>query len=381
MNKVIQFGAGNIGRGFIGAVLAQAGYHVVYADINPSIIDEINKKRAYLVRVMDTKSYNQKITNISAINSSGDEVADEIKSASIITTAVGLGVLPYIAPAMAKGLRKRMKESIHVPLNIIACENGIRATTLLKNEIFKNLEAHEIEWCNTYVGFPDCSVDRIVPPIATDEAIDVVVEDYYEWNVEKESIVGDLSSISGMTLVDDLMVSIERKLFTLNTGHAITAYLGLLRGFSTIDQSIQDKEILKVVRGAMQESGRALIAKHGLDKEEHFRYIDKIITRFKNPYLKDDLNRVGREPIRKLSINDRLISPLVTAQQFGIETNNLELGIAAALHYNNPSDPQSAKLQELIKIKGVRQTLSEISELEINNPVLERINSLYHTFM
>ncbi len=377
MNKAIQFGAGNIGRGFIGAVLEQAGYHVVYADINQSVIDEINKRRSYLVRVMDTESYDQAITNISAVNSSTDEVIHEIKDASIITTAVGLGVLQHIAPALAKGLRKRKEEGVHRPLNIIACENGIRATTQLKNEIFKSLEDHEIKWSEEHVGFPDCSVDRIVPPIRTENIIDVIVEDYYEWNVEKKSIVGDLSSIPGMTLVDDLMVSIERKLFTLNTGHAVAAYLGLLRGLSTIDQSIQDKEILKVVRAAMQESGMALIKRYDLDKDEHFKYIEKIIARFKNPYLNDDLNRVGREPIRKLSKNDRLIRPLIMAQLYGVDTNNLELGIAAALHYDNPSDIQSIEMQESIKSKGVKQTLSDISEMDINNPALERISNLY----
>ena len=111
-----------------------------------------------------------------------------------------------------------------------------------------------------------------------------------------------------MTLVDDLMAYIERKLFTLNTGHCITSYLGKLRGFPTIDAAIADEEIYDIVSKAMKESGDGLIKKHGFDPEKHAAYIKKIIGRFKNPYLQDDVSRVGREPLRKLSPTDRLIS-------------------------------------------------------------------------
>ena len=54
MKKAIQFGAGNIGRGFIGAVLEQAGYHVVFADVNEQVVARINSDRAYTVQIMDT---------------------------------------------------------------------------------------------------------------------------------------------------------------------------------------------------------------------------------------------------------------------------------------------------------------------------------------
>lgn len=53
MKKAVQFGAGNIGRGFIGLVLEQAGYHVVFADINQNVIDKLNNEKSYTVHVMD----------------------------------------------------------------------------------------------------------------------------------------------------------------------------------------------------------------------------------------------------------------------------------------------------------------------------------------
>ena len=101
MKKAIQFGAGNIGRGFIGALLAEAGYHVVFADVNEAVIDKINADGTYTVHVMDVTCREEKITNISGVNSTTDAVLEEITQAEVITTAVGLVVLPRIAPAIA----------------------------------------------------------------------------------------------------------------------------------------------------------------------------------------------------------------------------------------------------------------------------------------
>ena len=267
----------------------------------------------------------------------------------------------------------RRAAGVGEPLNVIACENGIRATSQLREEVYKHLSAEEAAWCDAHVGFADCSVDRIVPPVRSENPIDVVVENFYEWNVEEKSFVGGAPHIEGMNLADNLLAYIERKLFTLNTGHAITAYLGRMKGLATIDESIADPSIFAIVKEAMQQSGQALVEKFGFDRDAHFKYIDKIIGRFKNPYLKDDVTRVGREPLRKLSSTDRLVKPMMTAREYGLPCDKLLLGIGAALHYNNPEDPQSVKMQELIAAKGLRQAVSEITSIPATDPVIEEI--------
>ncbi|NMF05136.1 mannitol-1-phosphate 5-dehydrogenase [Clostridium beijerinckii] len=375
--KAIQFGAGNIGRGFIGALLSKAGYHVVFADVNKEVIDKINEDKKYTIHVMDVNCEEIVVENISGVISINDEILDEIKEAKIITTAVGLVVLPRIAPTIAKGIQLRKEAGIKTPLNIIACENAIKASSQLKAEVEKCLSEEEKAYLEEFVGFPDCSVDRIVPPVKSENILDVVVEKFYEWNVEEKAFKGSIPAIEGMNLADNLMAYIERKLFTLNTGHAITAYIGNLKGYGTIDESIADEKIYNVVKKAMTESGMGLVEKHKFDKEAHFKYIDKIIGRFKNPYLKDDVSRVGREPLRKLSDSDRLIKPLMTARGFDLSVDNLLLGVGAALHYNNQEDTQSVKLQELIKEKGVKGAIAEVANID-DNDLLEKIEKAYN---
>lgn len=376
MKKAVQFGAGNIGRGFIGALLNQSGYEVVFADVVDAVIDKINEDKEYTVHVMDVTCEDQKIEGIRGVNSTKEEAVEEISDADLVTTAVGLVILPRIAPTIAKAIELRKQKGIEEAMNIIACENAIRGTSQLKKSVYENLSEEGKAFADTHVGFPDCAVDRIVPPVKSENFIDVVVESYYEWDVEKSGFKGEIPQITGMSLVDDLMAYIERKLFTLNTGHCITAYLGKLYGVPTIDKAIEDEKIFDIVSKAMKESGAGLIQKHGFDAEKHAAYIEKIISRFKNPYLQDDVTRVGREPLRKLSPTDRLVKPLLTAVGYDLTVDHLIVGIGATLHYDNPEDKQSVELQQKIKEMGVRDAVKQITQIT-DGALLDKIVEQY----
>lgn len=378
MKLAVQFGAGNIGRGFIGAVLAKSGYQVVFADVVKDLVDRINADRQYTVHIKDVDSEDILISGVSAVDSSTDAVVEKIKEAELITTAVGLRILQFIAPAIAKGIVARKEAGIEAPLNIIACENGLMASSRLKEAVLSHLDEAQAAWCTEHVGFPDCSVDRIVPPVRSENPIDVAVEKYYEWNVEEKAFVGPAPKIDGMNLADNLLAYIERKLFTLNTSHAITAYVGKMKGRQTIGESIEVPEIFDLVHAAMQQSGEALVKQFGFDHEAHFKYIEKIIKRFRNPYLKDDVNRVGREPLRKLSADDRLIKPIMTAKSFGLPYDKLLLGVGAALHFDNPEDPQSVQLMQKIKSEGLEATIAEVTGIAAGDPMIAEIVKAYH---
>lgn len=376
--KAIQIGAGNIGRGFIGELLAHSGFEVTFVDANNTVVELINELKNYTVHVLDNEKRDEKVENVSALNINDEKLMNVILEADIMTTAVGVNILSKIAETLAKGIKNRLAKGVEKNLNIIACENAVGASEVLKEEIFKYLTEEEKETADKYVGFPNSSVDRIVPPVSEkmENPLDVVVENYYEWNVDRNGFRGEIPEISGMNLTGNLIAYVERKLFTLNTGHAITAYLGNLRGYKTIEESINDNEIYEVVYHAMVESGDGLVKKYDFDREAHLKYIDKIIARFKNPYLQDDIKRVGREPIRKLSKGDRLVKPLLNSMSYGISTENLLLGVGAVLYYNNPEDPQSLKLQEIIKEKGIKGAVQEVSEISDEN-ILISIESKY----
>lgn len=376
--KALHFGAGNIGRGFIGKLLSDAHAELTFADANPQLVDQLNHSHEYKVHVVGTRHQVDTVSHIVAVNANSTDVVDRIRKADLITTAVGPQVLDKIAGTLAEGLRLRFDDGNTSPLNIIACENMVRGTSHLKDEVLKKLPAEYHAKLEQLVGFVDSAVDRIVPPAAAaNDPLEVTVESFSEWIVDKGQFRGPIPKVEGMELTDNLIAFVERKLFTLNTGHIITAYLGYLKGYRTIREAIEDPEVRDKVRLAMQQSGEVLVRRYGFDRQLHQAYIEKILGRFANPYLVDEIDRVGRQPLRKLGADDRLIKPLRGTLEYGLDNGALLEGIAAALHYQNADDPQAVQLQAWLAEEGPARTLARVTGLPADLPCIEQIVRLY----
>ncbi|MED4473071.1 mannitol-1-phosphate 5-dehydrogenase [Oceanobacillus caeni] len=371
----VHFGAGNIGRGFIGALLYQANYHTTFVDVNETIINEINRKQEYNVVLASEDSETLTVKNISGINSvaNPDQVVEAITKADIITTAVGPNILAIISELIAKGLRERAKTNPK-ELNLIACENMIGGSALLKEKVFEHISEDEKATFNELYAFPNAAVDRIVPNQKNDDLLQVSVEPYFEWVVEETAIKGDKPEINGVTYVKDLKPYIERKLFTVNTGHSVPAYVGRYMGYATINEAMKDKNIQEIIEGALNESGEALIQTYQFDRTQHQAYIHKIIDRFKNPYISDEVTRVARGPIRKLGSQDRLVKPATMYLDVtGKEPIYLAKVIAAVLEYKNEQDDEAQKLQQMITEDGYEKTLQTVSGLESDHPLVKTV--------
>ncbi|KAJ7148390.1 mannitol-1-phosphate 5-dehydrogenase [Mycena crocata] len=393
--RAIHFGAGNIGRGFIAPLLSKSGYHVVFTDVDKDLIDTINEEKSYGVHILDTNGAEngekqvEEIIHVKGVVSTTDDLIREIEHSKlkVITTAVGLPILDKIAPTLAKGIKAR-RAAGGGTINIIACENAIGATAQLAEKVYAHLDKEDAAYAKQHVGFANCSVDRIVPPFNPEEhdadsTLDVGVEEFFEWIVEGPSLKGKESGaldvpIDGMTLTDNLSAYNERKLFTLNAGHAITAYLGYLKGLDTVDASIADLDVASVVRGALhEEAGAALCRKHKFDPAAHGEYIEKIIVRFQNAAVKDEVARVGRQPLRKLGRGDRLVGPARMCVEYGITVRHLATGIGAALWYENKDDEQSVEMRKAIAEKGVDKYVVELTGFEEGSDVHKQILKSY----
>ena len=363
--RAIHFGAGNIGRGFIGPLLVESGYHVVFVDVDRNIIDALNELDSYKVHIIGDQKRPIHVSSFSGVLSHSDDVIREFSNPAtrIVTTAVGPNILGRIAPTIAKGLQARRKADAG-PLNVIACENMVRQTAELSRNIFPHLSPEEQSWVDQHIGFASCSVDRIVPPgePKRQNALDVHVEEFYEWVVDEGALRTALDpKVDGMRLTRDLDAYVERKLFTLNCGHAIAAYLGFNKHYTTVDQALQDPQIRNVVRGAMDEAGAALVKKHNFDPVAHAEYVDNILKRIEEPALDDAVVRVGRQPLRKLAATDRLLGPTNLARGYGLPVDNLMRGIAAVFLYDFEEDEQSVELQDKVKRVGIVKAVAEIT--------------------
>ncbi|MDG0794768.1 mannitol-1-phosphate 5-dehydrogenase [Cohnella ginsengisoli] len=367
--KALHFGAGNIGRGFIGLLLSRSGYEVTFSDVNKTLVDALRERGEYTVTLADDEQERIRVTGVTAIDGTDlAAVASAVAEADLVTTAVGVNILKHIAPGIARGIERRIAASAG-PLHLIACENAIGGSAQLKAHVYALLDEETRVRADAMCAFPNAAVDRIVPIQHNEDPLAVTVEPFYEWAVDASAMFPGFKRVEGVHYVDDLTPYIERKLFTVNTGHASAAYLGNLKGYETIQQAMEDEALVGEVRAVLDETGAVVVRKHGFDPEAHGRYIETILGRFRNPHLTDEISRVGRSPIRKLSPNDRLVSPALQALEQGARPEALAKVMAAALRFDYPDDPESAELQRSLKEKGVPATLTAYTSLQPEHPL------------
>lgn len=376
--KALHFGAGNIGRGFVGVLLHEAGYDLVFADVAQPLIDALNSESSYTVHEVGAEARDIQVTNFSGVNSATDPEAltEQIRTADIVTTAVGPTVLKIIAPAIAQGLKARA-ESGAGKVAVMACENAINATDGLAaaiREVYPEADDVAI--------FANTAVDRIVPNQEPGQGLDVTVETYHEWAVHAEPFGGQTPEVPGITWVDDLAPYITRKLFTVNTGHAATAYFGYRAGIHKISDALAAPGVRTQVEAVLAETKTLLVAKFGFAPEVQQAYVDKILTRFTNPHLPDTVDRVGRAPLRKISRNERFIGPAAELAERGESATALLSAVGAALGFDVAEDAESVELQaKLAQARGDRSATdalaTELTGIAPEHPLFGELSEVF----
>ncbi len=376
--EALLVGAGNIGLGFLGQVMSEAGLQITLADVNQQRVAALNREGAYPIELVSLEGTRQQyVEGVKAI-SSLDEAAmiEATVKADIITTAVGADNLAKVAPTLAKGLVERLtrRPADEMHLLVVACENVDSNTQILMDHILAALP--DDEWrrrVEGQVSSPNCVVDRIVPNTKSgiDHPLAVTAEDYYQLAVDGPAIKHDIPNIPGMEIVDNLEAKSLQKLFTLNGPHAAAGWLAYLKGYETVHEAMGDPNISSLVRGLMHEVGAVIVSHYpSINAEQQQAFADNTFRRFLNPYLKDQPSRVGRDPKRKLNARDRLLRPAILANDDGQTTDNINMAIIGGFRFNNPADPQAVAVHHEIDTAGLDAAVVAITGLQKTHPIV-----------
>lgn len=374
--KAVMYGGGNIGRGFIGMLLSQAGYEVTFVDVVDAVVDTLNREHQYPVRILSSEGYQDvAVTNVCAVNGNHMEaVADAIAEADIMATAVGARILKFIVPNIVAGLRRRWAMG-KAPLNIIICENLMDANKVLEGMLKDQLTENEKALFDETVGLVEASIGRMVP-VQTEEMKDgnpmrVCVESYGFLPVDKAAFKGEIPQIAGMVPFDPFDFYIKRKLYIHNMGHATCAYLGDLLGLEYIYQAIDVPDVRLIVENAMLESAVALSEKYGVPLGDIVCHIEDLLYRFTNKALQDTCARVGGDPGRKLSPEDRLIGSSSLILGCGGVPAYIAVGAAAGLcRYIRENEMEQST-------ENGQKVLSEVSGLQADSSLSQLIMEMY----
>jgi len=371
MPKLLQYGAGNIGRSLVGQLFSRAGYEVVFVDVDRTIIDALNREKKYLIQVKDEHPEEIWVKNVRGVYGHNREaVIREIATADIMATAVGPNALPHIYEIIAEGIKRREK-----PLDIIICENLRHMSRIFRDSLLSYLpEGFPLD---DRVGLIETSIGKMVPimpeEVRNRDPLLVWAEAYNILYVAKSGFIGDVPDVDGMIARANFDAYVDQKLFIHNLGHAVTAYLGYLVDPDNIYiwKAIKDEAVREITEAAMWESGRALIREYPdeFNKSNQKDHIDDLIRRFGNAYLGDTIYRVGRDLPRKLGFNERLIGAARLDIKHGIKPRYTALGAAAAFFFravdeNGQPFENDRRFAEELQRHGLNHILKNVCGLD-----------------
>lgn len=321
-DKIVIFGAGKIGRSFIGQLFGNSGYNIVFIDVDPVIIELLNKKSRYRVIIKGEKEEEIIINNVKAISAlDKSSVADAVATAGIVAVSVGKNALERVLPVIASGLKKRITFNPGMPLDIILAENMRSAADFTRDQLARDLPAGFP--IDSYVGLIETSIGKMVPimPLAEAEKDPLVVfaEPYNTLILDGRGFKTPVPDVKGLAPKNNIRAWVDRKAFIHNLGHATAAYYGYFHHPEAVYmyELLDDEKILRFTRMVMHQSAEILKAEYPEDftLTDLGEHIDDLLYRFRNKALQDTIFRVGQDLPRKLGADDRFMGSIHLAEK------------------------------------------------------------------
>lgn len=388
MPTVVQFGAGAIGRGFLGQLWSEAGYEVVFVDVDAGLVERLNRAGSYPLRLVRTDAPEEvRVGPVRAVHA-GDvpAVLREVAGCAFAATAVGPGLEGVARGILAPSLTARGTLRRAEPLNVLCCENDYLAYMWLDRVLDQALlplsDATRARHCKR-IRFVQAVVGRMVPvpnPQPDDDPLLVSAEPYKELPVQGRWLVG-MPEVPGMHVAEPFDNYLRRKMYAHNGGHAVLAYQGYLRGHEYVWQCAEDPEVAAELHGFWAEAN-AYLGHYRMDEGELWRHEADLLDRFRNRALGDTVARVGRDPARKLGAGERLVSLANRCLFTGVADPVYTVrAIAAALLFNQTGDPSAADVRAKVAELGVRRAFLEVAGVPAEDPrgLAPRVEEAYNS--
>jgi mannitol-1-phosphate 5-dehydrogenase len=375
--RAVIVGAGKIGCGYLCPLFRDAGWDVVLSARTPEQAERIRAAGGFGVRITGS-GVTREVREIGAVATGTPAFEQAIASADLVVTCVGVRWVRGLGPPLARALATR---NPRLPLQVWVAENQDCAPVLEKS----------VRTVTARAGLS-------LPPVGFAGAVAEVTVGRGDWRdvgrpvfvgdpirrlrVDESGLIAPLPRLPAVEPTPCYRARLQEKLFVFSAGHALCAYLGALRGHRSIDRAVRDRFLRPLVAGSMLEAGRALKSAHpGLVDDLHGS-VAKAIRRFEDDELADPVDRVARDPIRKLQAQDRLVgaAQLVRAT-LGRVPYHFALGIAGALLYRSESDEEARRLRRMLKRNGLVHVLSAVCGLEPEDELAQAVTRRYRGFI
>ncbi|WP_440897782.1 hypothetical protein ACS127_07400 [Amphibacillus sp. Q70] len=379
-------GGGRIGRGFIASLLQRNNIEKDFMDISEELLNLFNSHKNYNVHILGNKNNNTIIENFKAENVNDEEaLRKELLKSKFIFTAVGGKNLKLIGTKIGKQYRHLLEEGMAPSFVIITCENWLTPASDLQKSILEELNEEQknifLNKVDVTQGVIRASGTSAPKGEETENLLDTWMQDYWVLPVDQSRIKNNaIPQLKYFDFKEDFGEMLAQKIYTNNTSVALVGYLGYLKGYNYVAESANDFEIETIFKKCFTEINHALVYSLDVSEESQKEFSEIAEAKYKDYKIVDHVVRIAREPLRKLSPDDRFIGPAKMAQEAGITPKAISLGAAAALYFDYYDDAEAMKLQTLRKQKGLEYVLDTVCGLQDNRElkelILESVNQL-----
>lgn len=381
-NSILIWGAGKIGRGFVGDIFYQAGYDLTFVDTNKELVDKLVSQNQYTIYNVSGPGEEEKVVvkGYEAYHTDDKEIVyKHLMETSLMAVVVFPAAFEDTAKYLAEAIEQRAADS--KPLDILVCANMFHPTKKFRELLEHNLSDEGKKYLEQSVGLIETLVMRMAieptPEMQAEDPLVVLTNGYPEMPVDQTAFKGKLPELEKLKYSDKIIAEEVRKMYTYNMVHAVFSYIGTQKGLQYVVECTQDSEVREIAMNTLDEVSQGLQAEYGFTAHEMELWNQRVMKNMSNPLLKDELNRVGGDPIRKLGRDDRLVGPALLCRKNGIMPYYLAKAIAGAFLFYNPQDQSCKNIREFMNINGIRESVRKYCQLEREHELTQLIVEHY----
>ena len=292
------------------------------------------------------------------------EIQGDLEQGAVPRTSIG-----YLAAA----LELRRERGLQ-PFTLMSCDNLQGNGDVVRSvmETYAALKSPVLaQWIGEHMSFPNSMVDRITPGTTDADRADlltrhgivdawpVMTEPFLQWVIEDHFSMGRPRwEKAGAQLVPDVQPYETMKIRLLNGSHMAMAYLGALAGFTYVHEIMADPLFLRFIQRFMDEVTPVVPV---IPDASIPQYKAKLVERFANPAIRDQVTRICSEGSAKLP---KWVLPSITellARTVSIDL--LSLVIASWIHYLKRGVDDKGRPLDIIDAQAslLRQTAQTVA--------------------
>lgn len=360
MKKIVIFGAGQTGRGYVVRCIDEPQMEISFIDNNKSLISKINSDQFYSIHF-----YKKDRTPFLVETIKGYHIEDDIslvlEEADIILTSVGEQNLLSVAET----IKNNWKSNKQLP-QFLTCENGINPGKVLHDSLVKLFgDQFEFNVSQTAVFCSTINLDTT--------RLDILSQNIDHFPYDGDHYKGDIQ-FRGGEKINDFEKYLKRKIYTYNCFAGVISYMGYIKGYELFADAANDEEILRII-DELQVSLNPSLAKYfdiSLDEQKDFS--NKAMIKFQDRSIIDYCLKNGRAAKRKLGKTERIYAPYSIIKSNELDTEVLPMNAAAALIY---WDELQGISEPDLPINH-RQILSELLEISEEDSYIEKVLYYYN---